>query len=78
MSREGRQDLVLLALRDLEGVERPGELGRDGIELLGGDPKVTMRFLEAGRGAARLGALVLEGSARDIAEPEGPLELQAR
>ena len=44
--REGRQDFILLTLRDPEVIERASQLGRDLIELLGGDLEVAMGLFQ--------------------------------
>jgi hypothetical protein len=77
VGRERTQDHVLLGLRDVEAVERPGQLGRDLVELFGRDLQVAMGVLEAQDVVARPDRRVLERPAGDVADPERPHELQA-
>src|SRR6185436_9050591 len=74
---ERTQDQLLLGGGDAELVERPLQLGRDLVELLGRDPELPVRLLEAQRRGARTRAGVLERATRDGTHPERALELQA-
>src|SRR6188508_449058 len=69
--RKRSQDLPLLPLGHLDGVKGAAELSSDFIELLWGDLKVAMRFLEANRRAPLSRGGVFERSAGHVADPEG-------
>jgi len=78
VGRECAENLALFDLGHLEDVERALQLGRDLVELVGRDPQIAVRLLQAeGRGSG-LRRRVLEGSARDVGDPQRPHELQAR
>src|SRR4029079_10534849 len=77
VSRESRQHLILLGLRDPEFVECLREDSCDGVEFLGRDVQVAVRFLEAQAVMSGPGPDVSLGATRDVAKPQRPHELQA-
>ena len=78
MGRECSQDFVFLALGHLDEVEGAPQLGRNFIEFIGRDPKFAMSFLQAERSAPGSCGCKLEGSTRNVADPQGAHEFQAR
>src|ERR1043165_7712107 len=66
VGREGCQDFVLLALGDLEHVQRSSEFRCDLIEFCGRDFERAVRFLQTQRGSAGPRGFELEWSARNI------------
>jgi hypothetical protein len=74
---EGCQDFALLLRGDLGEVQRSPEFGCDLIEFRGGDPEVSVGLLKAERRLAGLGGRELEGTTRNVADPERPHELEA-
>jgi hypothetical protein len=74
---EGGQHFALLALRHLCEVQRPTEFGCDLVEFGRRDPQVAMGLLKAERRRAGFGSRELERPARHVADPQGPLELEA-
>src|SRR5215208_1087972 len=76
--REGTQNLLLFALGHLEDVKGSPEFGRDFIELGGRDLQFAMGFFQAKRSFARFRGRILLGSARNVADPQGAHELEAR
>jgi hypothetical protein len=77
VGREGCQDFVLLALRDLHEVQGPSKFRCDLIKFCGRDPEVAVGLLKAKRRRARLGGRELEGPTRNVADPQRPHELEA-
>src|SRR4029453_14070249 len=75
---EGCQDFILFTRRYPEVIERASQLSRDLIELLGGDVEVAMGLFQPEGGTSRLRGREREGSAGDVADPQGAHELQPR
>src|SRR4029450_7255541 len=78
MRREGDEDFSLLALRDFGKVKAAPQLGRYLVEFFWRDLEVTMRLLKAQMRFTRLGRAEFERPARDLADPQGSHELEAR
>ena len=78
MAGEGGENLALLVLRHLEVVERQGQLCRHGIELIRGDAQLAMCLFKGDCVVPGLGAGIRERTTRDVTDPKGPHELQAR
>src|SRR5437870_3062011 len=75
---ERGQNFVFLSLLHLDKVERPLELRRYFIELIGRDLESAMGLFETNRRVAWFGGLEIEWSARYIAYPERSHEFQTR
>ncbi len=78
MRCEGREDFSFLSRRNFSEVEAARQLGSQLVEFLWRDLEVTMLFLKTRVSFTRLGWREFKRPARDLADPKGAHELEAR
>ena len=78
MCGEGGEDFSLLTRRHFGEVKAAPQLGRHLVEFCRRDLELKMRALKAQMSFTRLCWREFEGPARNLADPQGPLELEAR
>src|SRR6185503_3566857 len=75
---EGGEDFTLLTRRHFGEVKAAPQFGRYLVEFFRRDPELAMRVLKAQMGFAPFCRREFEGPSRNLADPQGSHELEAR